>query len=141
MAGFSDTIKQGWLEGVLPNGTDVYIGLFTAMPDPDGDADGEEFTGGGYARVAHQAWNIATSADGEVMYRTNVGAIEFAAAVADWSGLIGVGVWDAAVAGNILYSARLRDVADVLKSFSISIGDQFRFIEGDLKIGIGTPAS
>lgn len=77
--------------------TTTYVGLMTAMADPE-DSSFTEVTGGSYAREAI-AWKAQTPT-GSI---ENNGAITFTQATANWGTVIGFGVFDAVSAGNLLY--------------------------------------
>jgi hypothetical protein len=99
----------------------VYFGLFLSMPDDSG-ATGNEVSGNGYARVplANNTTNFpnATTAASFITSKWNGVAITFAADVtADWGQVIGLGVFDAITAGNMLW------VADITPFRTIQVGD------------------
>ena len=131
--GLQNAIKQTFLETQIPSGEDRWLGLFIIAPEPDNT--GTEYTGGGYVRVAHQNWSITI--DGPRMYRVNTGAIEWPVAAADWVGLVAVGIFDAEVGGNLIWSQPLRNGDGVPLSFTVPAGDQIRFVDGELQWGIG----
>lgn len=107
----------------------LYVGLFTAMPNDDATG-GTEVSGGSYARVQHgpgdAQWNV--SSPGVV---TNAGDITFPQATADWGQLVGVGVWDAATGGNLLFAAQLGATK------TVGSGDPpQRFADGTLSVAV-----
>jgi len=105
MAGKSDYLENKVLDHVLRNTsytppTTVYLGLFTANPTDAGG--GTEVSGNGYAR---QAITFGAASGGAV---SNSGAVNFPAATpSGWGTIIGVGIFDASTAGNLLYWAAL----------------------------------
>lgn len=84
---------------ILPNGSNRYVALFTSKPGPSGG--GTEVVETGYARVAIDAW--VEVADGGDIGRANTAAVEFAGFALPASlSIEAAGVYDAAVAGNLL---------------------------------------
>ena len=92
----------------------LYIALFTA--NPTDSAAGTEVTGGSYARVAitsslanwagTQSAGSTVASSGTGGTTSNNGAITFPAPTANWGVVTGMGIFDAATAGNLLiYSA------------------------------------
>lgn len=99
----------------------VYFALFLTIPDDSG-ASGNEVTGNGYARVAigNNTGNFAnaTTSAGFVTSKWNSVAINFPAdTTADWGQVIGLGMFDAATSGNLLW------VADITPYRTIQVGD------------------
>jgi hypothetical protein len=133
MSGLTDYGEQQALIALLPNGTNVYIGFFTTLPADDGTG-GVEASGSGYARVNHAAWiNVA---EDPITYRVNNGAISFSALTADLASIIGWGIWDAAVAGNLIAFGPLLDVSENEITKTFTSGNQPRFVDQELKIGL-----
>jgi hypothetical protein len=102
MASKSDYLEWQILEHVLKNVNFVaplqtYVGLMTAVADGE-DSSFTEVTGGSYVRESG-SYGTQTPT-GSV---SNTGAITFTQASADWGTVIGFGVFDAVVAGNLLY--------------------------------------
>lgn len=102
--------------------TALYVALFTVTPTSQGG--GTEVTGGSYARVLHNGWNAATSADPSVV--TNNGEILFPQATADWGTVVAGAVFDASTGGNMLAWGTVTK--------TISNGDQARFASGNFAI-------
>ncbi len=85
----------------------TYVGLFTTNPSTDATVSftGTEVTGGSYARVA------VTSASGWTALATigtssethNNAIITFPTPTVSWGTVIGVGIFDASTAGNLLW--------------------------------------
>ena len=121
------------LAALIPNGTNSYVGFYTVSPAVDGTG-GTEAAGSGYARKVHAAWVNVTVAP--VIYRVNTGAIEFAALTADLANIVAWGIWDAAVAGNLLAFGPLLDVAGTEINKTFTSGNQPRFVDGELKVGL-----
>lgn len=134
MSGLTNYGEQTALEALLPNGTDVYVAFFTVLPTADDGTGGTEASGSGYARKEHQAWINTTS--GDITYRVNNGAVEFDALTADLEDIVGWAIFDAAVAGNMIAFGPLLDVGgnEITKTFTS--GNQPRFIDQELKVGI-----
>lgn len=110
--------------------TNLYIGLLTV--NPTDNTPGTEVTGNGYARVAvastmanwagTQAAASTVASTGSSGTTSNNTVISFATPTpAGWATVTGVGVYDAATAGNLLiYSA-------LIASKVINAGDSVTF--------------
>lgn len=130
----TETGKGLALDALLPNGTDVWIGLLTTLPSDETGADYVEATGSNYDRVAHDAW-VNVVEDG-ITYRRNNGAIEFAALDDALVDVLGWAIFDAASAGNLLAYGALRDVDGEPQTVDFANTDQPRFIDQELGVGI-----
>ena len=96
-----------------------YLGLFTSNPDDDNS--GTEVSGNGYARKS-----ASFSVSGDTA--TNIAAVEFDVATANWGTITHVAVFDASTGGNqIAYAA-------LTSSKVIETGDVIRVPAGDLDI-------
>jgi len=132
--------KSDYLENALVNlvlgGTafaapaNVYLALFTTMPN-DAGVGGVEVTIGvnGYARAARandaSTWGAATT-NGT---RTNsAAAFTFPSPGGSWGTVVGVGIYDAATAGNLLYYGLLSAPK------TIASGQIYKFAAGSLSI-------
>jgi hypothetical protein len=118
-----------------------YIGLFSTLPSGRGSAGTEISTGAGYtgyARVSRAASlaNISgtqgdgttTASSGTNNYVSNNAVITFSASLAAaWSGLVGVGWFDAASGGNLWLSGPLVNAAGSPITRSFAIGDAVEF--------------
>jgi hypothetical protein len=94
----------------------VYLALFTTIPDAE-DVGGVEVAGGSYARQP-----VTFGAPGEgLSYNTD--PVTFSTLPA--ATIVGAGLYDAAVAGNLLHFASLSAVRTVLagSDFVVSVGD------------------
>jgi len=82
--------------------TTLYVGLLTAATAPDAGTV-TEVSGGSYARVAVNPldanWAAPSAGNGTT---SNVAAITFPAATADWGLVTNFGIFDASTAGNLL---------------------------------------
>lgn len=93
----------------------VYVGLFTANPSDTGG--GTEVSGGSYARVTvasslanwagTQSAGSSTASSGTGGTTSNNNAITFPTPSANWGVVTGIGIFDAASAGNLLLWAPL----------------------------------
>ena len=111
MTAFSNYLENKIIDHIFQNTaftspTTLYVGLMTAVSDGEAGTI-TEVTGGSYARVAVTAnssnWSDATANNGTT---SNVNAVTFPAATADWGTVTHFGIFDAASAGNLLvYSA------------------------------------
>ena len=96
-----------------------YLGLFTSNPGDDNS--GTEVSGNGYARKS-----VSFSVSGDTA--TNIAAVEFDVATANWGTITHVAVFDASTGGNqIAYAA-------LTSSKVIETGDVIRVPAGDLDI-------
>jgi hypothetical protein len=86
----------------------LYIALFTAVTDGEAGTV-TEVSGGSYARVSVTASlsNWADASLGSNGTTTNVNAITFPTATADWGTVTHFGIYDASTAGNLLVYAAL----------------------------------
>lgn len=100
----------------------TYLGLYTVNPTMPAGTGGTEVSGGSYARVA-LAGKMAAAASGT---NSNSSTITFTTATAAWGTIVGVGVFDAATAGNLLNAAALGT------SKVIGSGDTFEMTAGNL---------
>lgn len=108
--------------GALTAPVAVYAGLFLTNPTGPGDA-GTEMAGDTYARVA------VTFADpAGTGVTTNSGPVTFATAGALWGTINGVGIYDQAVGGNLLYFGALSTPK------SVTTGDTASFATSALSI-------
>lgn len=101
----------------------IYLALFTVMPNEDGSG-GTEVSGGSYAR---QSFTLTAASGGAT---SNSADIVFPTATADWGTIVGVGIYDASTAGNLLVHSTLNVSKQVLT------GDTFKILAGDLDITV-----
>jgi hypothetical protein len=110
--------------------SNLYIALFTAVSDGEAGTV-TEVSGGSYARVAVTAnssnWSDATGNNGTT---SNVNAVTFPAATADWGTVTHFGIYDAASTGNLLVYAALTS------SRNITNGSTPSFAAGALTVQI-----
>ena len=123
------------LTAVLPNGTDVYVGLITSFPVDRSGTGLVEASVAAYARVAHQDWLDDDDAGSNI--RINDGAVSFAALGANLPGVVGFGIWDALTSGVLLAFGPLLDADDVQITRSFITGDQPEFADQTLKLRLG----
>lgn len=135
MAAFTNYLENKLIDHVFQNTaftspTTLYIALFTAVSDGEAGTV-TEVTGGSYARVAVTAnasnWADATGNNGTT---SNVGAVTFPAATADWGTVTHFGIYDASSAGNLLVYAALT------ASRTITNGSTPSFAAGALTVQI-----
>jgi len=113
----SNYLEDALLNHVLRNVTftspaSVYLALYTVAPTDVGG--GTEVTGGSYVR---QLITFGAPVSGVV---SNSGSITFPTATADWGTIVAVGIFDASVAGNLLYYGNLTASKTILTSDQIS---------------------
>ncbi len=108
MPGFSDYLETALLNATLRNTAyaspaTVYVGLLTA--DPADSNVVAEVTGGAYARQAIAFG--APAVNGTAQRCSNSAQITFPQATAAWGNITNFGIFDAAAAGNLMYSGAL----------------------------------
>lgn len=130
MSNFSEALC---LADRLPNGTDVFVALFTTAADEDGE-NGIEAVGGGYARIGHQAWvnDELELIEQKLTRRKNVGLIQFAA-LTDVLTANGWAIFDAVSAGNLLFFGSFA-APEVF-----GIGDNPGWVDGGMRLRLGSP--
>jgi hypothetical protein len=131
MAGLVDSRENAVLDrlfglaALTPPGT-YYVGLMTTAPADDGSGVVEPI-GGSYARVGVTndltQWPAASGGQ-----KSNANDIVFPTASAGWGTVTHFGLFDAAVAGNLVAFGPLDAPRTVLN------GDDFRFLSGALTI-------
>ncbi|MCY1003983.1 hypothetical protein OV079_23710 [Nannocystis pusilla] len=119
---------------ILPTATTRYVALATAADLLSGSF--AELTAPGYSRKAHSAW-LTVVGGGEIRRQSNV-AIVFDALPAGATGVTWWGIFDAAVAGNLLAAGPLLNLGGTPQPMTFAPGDQPRFNIGDLSL-IATP--
>jgi hypothetical protein len=79
--------------------TDIYVSLFTAMPNDTGG--GTEVSGTGYARIKHgpadDKWSVPTTTG----VFANLGVVQFGSPTANWGTIVGFGLHGAVTAGTL----------------------------------------
>jgi hypothetical protein len=134
MGGLATYGKQQAIAGVLPNGTNAYVGFLTTLPSDDDGTGLVEASGSGYARKAHSAWmNVDESPE---WYRVNNGAVEFTALTADLEDIVGWGIWTAITGGSLIAWGPLLDVSENEITKTFTSGNQPRFVTQELKVGV-----
>lgn len=125
MSAFSDYLENLLNEVLYRNTTysrpaNVYISAHTGNPTETG---GNEVSGGSYARqaVPTGAGTGWTASVGGVT--DNVNAITFPVATVAWGDIVGVGIWDAVTAGNLLEAFWLSNEAWLFTG--LNAGDVF----------------
>jgi hypothetical protein len=117
MSSFSDYLENAVLNHVFRNTaltapTTVYLALYTALPTDAGG--GTQVSGGGYAR---QAITFGAPSGGVI---NNTSAVSFTASGAAYGTVVGVGIFDALSAGNLL-------AWDDITSAVVNDGDTINF--------------
>jgi hypothetical protein len=118
----ADKLLDHFLDGTAYTAPTAYVGLYTTNPTMPAGTGGTEVSGGSYARVALTALMGAASAGS----KANSSAINFVTATASWGTLVGVGIFDAPTAGNLLSAGPLT------ANKTVGIGDTFQLPVGDL---------
>lgn len=99
----------------------VYLALFTVAPVPAGTG-GTEVSGGAYARqsITCNTSNFSAPAtSGNAQQTKNANQVNFPTATANWGTVVGIGIYDAASAGNLLW------YGDLTSSQTVNNGFQF----------------
>lgn len=124
MSSFSDYTENAVLNHVFRNvaltsPTTVFLALYTVLPTDAGG--GTQVSGGGYAR---QAITFGAPSAGVI---TNSGAVSFTASGAAYGTVVGIGIFDASTAGNLL-------AWDDITSAVINDGDTLNFPISNISI-------
>lgn len=108
----------------------IYIGLLTAAADPEAGTV-TEVSGGSYARVAitqaDAQWNAPSNSSGAQLI-SNVNAVNFATASANWGTVTHIGIYDASTSGNLIA------VLALTASRTVNNGDSFSIPAGQLQL-------
>ena len=107
--------------------TTTWVGLFTSNPTTDASASytGTEVSGSNYSRVAvtsSSGWSSITGGSTTPSQISNAGTITFPTPSGSWGTITGIGVFDAATTGNLLWWASITSQAigsGVVASFAI----------------------
>ncbi len=135
MGSLSDYAENELLDHLLKIGaltvpTNLYVALSTA--DPLDDASGlAEPSGGGYARVNHNAWKTNGSRAVE-----SDGSVTFAAATASWGTITHFAIVDALTGGNMLAHGSLSS-----GSFAVDEDDVPEFADGAIDVSVAATLS
>lgn len=120
---------------------EIHVGLFTTLPTDSTAAVNGEYSGeptidtpqtaGKYKRIAttSSTWGSASSS-GSSTTLSNILAITFSAAVGTWGTIVGVGLFDAATGGNLIWWGPLTAPKEVVN------GDVFQFGIGALTLSL-----
>lgn len=134
MAGLSDYVEQGIINATLrgtafstPTVGSLRLALFTADPTDAGNVN--EVVGAWYARQLTAAFT-APSPSGQANVSSNVGSITFPAVTGSAVTVTHIGIFDAATAGNMLYSAPMTS------SKTLQVGDVLSFAPGTIVVSL-----
>ncbi len=114
-----------------PRESELYIGLFSTIPTADDGTGGVELSGSGYTRVlvvqdgASNTFDDAAAAG----IMTSLNAVVFPTATADWTTIVGAGIWNLSSAGDMLYFQALTGSA-----VTVNNGDTVRFNAGQVVV-------
>jgi hypothetical protein len=116
-----------WLKGTAfgTAPTTVYVALLTTNPASDDGTGAVEVSGGSYARVAittSSGWSAISGSGTSPHQISNSGVVTFVTPTASWGDIIGIAIYDASTAGNLLYwnSITLQTInSGVIASFAI----------------------
>jgi hypothetical protein len=124
---YLENAELNWLKGTaFPTApTTVYVALFTTNPTADDGTGAVEVSGGSYARAAittSSGWSAISGSGTSPHQISNSGVVTFATPSANWGSVIGIAVYDASTAGNLLYWNSITPQtinSGVIASFSI----------------------
>lgn len=121
-----------WFKGTAfpAANANVYVALLTAVPTKNDGTGLTEVSGSSYARqaVASTGWSaIALNADNIHDQITNSAAITYPAVTTTGYTVVGVAVYDAASAGNLLAYASVTSQA-------VAVGNQYQIPAGSLAL-------
>lgn len=125
--------RLNWLRGTTYPAVpaNVYIALLTTLPTDNNGTGIAEVSGGAYARqavaTATTSWP-APSTSGSLQQTNNTNAINFPTATANWGTIVGVAIYDAVTAGNLLYFGALT------ANQVVNNGNTFGFLVGQLTV-------
>lgn len=133
MGGFSDVLEDELLDHVLKTGdyavpTNIYVALWVGDPLDTG-AGGAEVSGGSYARVVCDSWDVAAARATE-----NSIAVTFPEATGAWGTVTNFALFDASTGGNFLLHGTLA------ASKTIGAGDNSQFAIGDFDVSVDSGA-
>jgi hypothetical protein len=117
---------------VLTNGTAYDVALLTVLPLVTG-VRFTEASGHGYARTTHDAWVNINGIGGKV-YRVNDGNVEFDAITSDLT-VVGWAIFTEGTSDLIVFGPLL-DEDGVATEVTFAAGDEPRFLDGELKLGL-----
>ena len=131
MANATNYLEDAVLDHVLGKGARdftspaaLYVGLFTAVADPEAGTV-TEVSGNGYVR---SAVTLNTASGGDA---TNSGDITWAAATGgSWGTITHLGVYDAATNGNLML------VGSLTASKTVDVGDIFQISDTNLTVSL-----
>lgn len=120
MAAMSDYLENQLVDHIFRTATfakpaAIHLALFTTLQDDAGTA-GVEVTGGAYARVdmaqgdaGHNGTHGTTTgvSSGTGGATSNAADLTFPVPTANWGTITGIGVYDAATGGNLLFHSAL----------------------------------
>jgi hypothetical protein len=122
-----------WLKGTAHPAApaNTYVALLTTAPTDRAGTGAVEVTGGSYARqaIASSGWTaISTSGSGTTAIQqiSNSAVINFPTATASWGTVVGIALYDASTAGNLLA------YGDLSSSLAVGTGSTFQIPANDL---------
>jgi len=131
MPGFSDYAESAVINALLrgtnftaPTVASLRLALFSADPTDAGNLN-ELATGTWYARQLTGTWT-APAPSGEQQQSSNVASVTFPAVTGAAVTVTHIGIYDAATAGNMLFSAPMTS------SKTLQVGDVLSFAPGTI---------
>lgn len=141
MSAASDYVENQILDFYLNQGSgaggsisapsNIYLGLFTTAPttSSEGNSDGTEVSGNGYARVEiSDKFNNASGTGGSLS--SNADITGFTASGGNWGTVTSIGIFDASTSGNLLFYTALDSSA------TVNDGDSFQISSGNLTVTV-----
>jgi hypothetical protein len=131
MAHMSDYLEQAVINAVLrgtaystPAVGDLHLALFTSDPT-DANTTANEVSAAWYARQTTGTWTAPTAGDG---VSRNSSTVTFPAVTGAQIVITHIGIYDAAVGGNLLFHAPL------VASKTLDIGDVISFAASSISV-------
>lgn len=122
-------VKHLFRTGSYTKPTTLAVALFTAAPSDSGG--GTEVSGGSYARVSvnpsDSNWAATSGTNG---LTSNVAAVNFGTATANWGTITHFGIFDNTTGGNLIVWGALSS------SKNVNSGDAFQIPAGSLTVTV-----
>ncbi len=118
----ADKLLDALLRDVAYTSTTTFVGLYTTDPTMPAGTGGVEVSGGSYVRERLDTL-LSAAAAGSI---TNSTAVAWPTATASWGTIVGLGIFDAVTAGNLLAAGPLT------ASKTVGNGDTFSLPISDL---------
>jgi hypothetical protein len=117
--------------GSISAPSNIYLGLFTVNPSAsdEGSSGGTEVSGNNYSRVEiTDKFDNASGTGGSLSSNANITG--FTATGGDWGTVTGIGIFDSASGGELLFWTALDSSA------TVNNGDSFQISSGNLTVTV-----